>query len=148
MKECCCEENENIYEHAFSGSTIKGMRSYCQPSHDRRPSQVAIHVGTTTSLIEKKSELQISREIIWLANEIRSSGARVITSGLIARFDYLEPKRVRVNYLLKDMCQKEGITLIDNSNINPAIHLNSSKLHLTRAGGDIFADNLFRASRN
>ena len=65
----------------------------------------------------------------------------MIISGLIARFDYL----VRVNYLLKDICQEEGITLIDNSNINPAKHLNSSKLHLNRAGDDIFADNLFRA---
>ena len=143
-----CEENENIYVHAFSGSTIKDMRSYCQPSLDRRPSQVIIHVGTNDLSDRKKSELQISQEIISLANEIKSSGAKVIISGLIARYDYLEPKRVRVNYLLKDMCQEEGITLIDNSNINPAKHLNSSKLHLNRAGDDIFADNLFRASRN
>ena len=49
-----CEENENIYVHAFSGSTIKDMRSYCQPSLDRRPSQVIIHVGTN-DLSDRKS---------------------------------------------------------------------------------------------
>ena len=143
-----CEENENIYVHAFTGSTIKDMRNYCQPSLDQRPSQVIIHVGTNDLSDRKKSELQISQDMISLANEIRSSGTKVTISGLIAHFDYLEPKRARVNYLLKDMCQEEGITLIDNSNINPAKHLNSSKLRLNRAGDDIFADNLFRASRN
>ena len=79
---------------------------------------------------------------------MRSRGVKVIMLGLIARFYYFEPKRVCVNYLLKDMSQEEGTTLIDNSNINPAKHLDSSKLHINRAGDYIFADNLFRACWN
>ena len=35
----------------------------------------------------------------------------------------------------------------DHTNINPSKHLNRSRIHLNKVGDDIFADNLFNATR-
>ena len=121
---------------------MKDVISYCQPSvegmsekiiqiaHD--PVQIAHESGTNDLSNKKLSEVKIAESIVNLAKSIEEEGVKVIVSGLIARGDYLETKRKRVNLIIADMCRDENFRFADHPNIEPLQHLNRSKLHLNR----------------
>ena len=123
------------------------MRSYIEPSIDRKPDTIILHCGTNDLRLKDKREVEISKEIIDIAKQIQSNKIDIIVSGLIARGDELEHKREKTNYILRDMCYEESITYTDHPNIEANIHLNRSKLHLNRYGDSILAANLLKASR-
>ena len=58
-----------------------------------------------------------------LAKSIEKKGVKVIAPCLIARGDYLETKRKRVNLILADMCRDEEFRFVDYPNIEPLQHL-------------------------
>ncbi len=140
-----CASSANIYVKSFSGSTIDDMKSYVEPSIARKPNRIILHVGTN-DLGKEKSDVDIASGIITLAKYIKSHGIQVVVSGLVPRYDKLEPERVKVNFVLRDMCNVESIEYLDHSNIDPSKHLNRSKLHLNSTGDGIMADNLFKAT--
>ena len=142
-----CDENENIFVKPFSGSTVKDMNSYCQPVIDRAPDQILLHVGTNDLSNKQKSDVNIAQDIIDLAKRIKSHHINVVVSGLVPRYDGYEPKRVRVNYILRDLCSEHKFKYCEHSNIDASSHLNRSKVHLNKAGVSIFANNLFEATR-
>ena len=69
---------------------------------------------------EEKVTNKITKEIVDLALLIRNKGISVVVSGLVPRYDYLEPKRVKVNYVLRDLCAENNLPYTDHSNINPS----------------------------
>ena len=142
-----CSSNENIHVRSFSGATTKDMNSYIQPTIDRSPDCILLHVGTNDLANKTKTEVEIAKEIVDLALLIRNKGITVVVSGLVPRYDYLEPKRVKVNYVIRDLCAENNLSYTDHTNINPSKHLNRSRIHLNKVGDDIFADNLFNATR-
>ena len=142
-----CNINEEIVIKCFPGATVKDMRSYIEPSIDRKPDTIILHCGTNDLRRKDKTEVEISKEIIYIAKQIQSNKIDIIVSGLIARGDELEHKREKTNYILRDMCYEESITYTDHPNIEAYIHLNRSKLHLNRYGDSILAANLLKASR-
>ena len=72
--------------------------------------------------------------MINLAKSTRSNEINVCVSGLIAREDDLESKRVKTNLILSDMCSEEKIKVVDQTNILTRKHLNGSTLHLNQKG--------------
>lgn len=142
-----CGDNENIFVKPFSGSTVKDMNSYCQPVIDRAPDQILLHVGTNDLSNKQKSDVKIAQDIIDLAKRIKSHHINVVVSGLVPRYDRFEPKRVRVNHILRDLCLEHELKYCEHSNIDASNHLNRSKVHLNKAGVNIFANNLLEATR-
>ena len=141
-----CNKNEYVHVYDFPGATIKDMKSYSLPSIEKKPDMLILHCGTN-DLKTKKSEVEISEEIISLAKSVQSNGIDVLVSGLIARGDELEGKRQKTNFVLSDMCFESSITFVDHPNIQANKHLNRSHLHLNRLGDNILATNLLEASR-
>ena len=141
-----CNKNEYVHVYDFPGATIKDMKSYSLPSIEKKPDMLILHCGTN-DLKTKKSEVEISEEIISLAKSVQSNGIDVLVSGLIARGDELEGKRQKTNFVLSDMCFESSITFVDHPNIQADKHLNRSHLHLNRFGDNILATNLLEASR-
>ena len=133
-------QNEDILIYSFPGATVNDMHSYCKPLIDRAPDTVILHCGTN-NLRSKKSDIEISTEIVTLAKSIASKGIRVCVSGLIMKGDALEDKRNKTNHILRDMCQEEKIKFLENGNIDAEKHLNNSNLHLNRYGDSILANN-------
>ena len=95
----------------------------------------------------KKNEVQIAEEMFGLAKSIEQEKISTTVSGLIARKDPFEERRRRVNLILADMCFESKLRYIDHPNIDPAKHINRSKLHLNSHGDNILMDNLFKASK-
>ena len=89
--------------------------------------------------------MQISQATINMAKSIRSTEINVCISGLIARGDDLESKRMKTSLLY--MYSEEKIAFVDHPNILAGKNLNVSKLHLNRKGDSILAANILKASR-
>ena len=142
------ENIENISVKVFNGATVKDMISYCQPSVERKPDKIILHAGTNDLSNKKLSEVKIAESIVQLAKSIEEKGVKVVVSGLIARGDYLETKRKRVNLILADMCRDERFRFVDHPNIEPLQHLNRSKLHLNREGDNILAENFLEVCKS
>ena len=66
-------------------------------------------------------------------------------SNIVARGDRWNECVSQVNNILKAKCSREGLPFIDNSNIEPAHHLNRSNLHLNSEGTRMIANNFLRA---
>ena len=142
-----CGSEENVYVKSFSGSTVSDMESYVKPTIDRKPDCIVLHVGTNDLGKKSKSEVEIAESIVNLAKNIAESGIKPIVSAIVPRYDALEPKRVKVNYVLRDLCQENKISYTDHANIDPSKNLNRSKVHLNKSGIDIFANNLFEVTK-
>ena len=93
----------------FNGATVRDMISYCQPLVGRKPDKIILRAGTNDLSNKKLSEVKVTESIMQLAKSIEDKGVKVIVSGLIARGDYLEAKRKRVNLILADMCRDENV---------------------------------------
>ena len=119
------------------------MESYIKPTMDRQPDCIVLHVGTNDLGKRSKSEVEIAENIVNLAKNIERSGIKPVVSALVPRYDALEPKRVKVNFVLRDLCEENKISYTDHANIDPSKNLNRSKIHLNKSGVDIFTNNLF-----
>ena len=87
------ENNENISVKVFDGAIVKDMISYCQPSVERKPDKIILHVGSNDLSNKRLNEVKIAESIVQLAKSIEEKGVKLVVSGLIARGDYLETKR-------------------------------------------------------
>ena len=81
------------------------MHSYAIPTIEKKPNLIVLHAGTNDLPWrrgdEEKSEVQISDEIIKLANEIKENSIEVIISSLVARGNGYEEKRKKsISFLL------------------------------------------------
>ena len=142
-----CGSEENVYVKSFNGSTVSDMESYVKPTIERKPDCIVLHVGTNDLGKKSKSEVEIAESIVNRAKNIAKSGIKPIISAIVPRYDALEPRRVKVNYVLRDLCEENKISYTHHANINPSKNLNRSKVHLNKSGVDIFANNLFEVAK-
>ena len=99
------------------------------------------HVGTNDIKSEKTAS-QIANSITELANSLKNETNSVHVSLIVPRNDNLNNKVNEVNSHLTNMCQQRNIKVISHTNtIDPAKHLNESKLHLNKYGTIEFAKN-------
>ena len=147
-----CGDNCNVYVKSFPGATTKDMYSYSQPSIERKPDIAILHVGTNDLVTrrgeEMKSEVEIAKGIVDLADHIRSHDIEVVVSGIIARGEkHLDKKREKVNFILEDLCSEKKLAFTDHPNIEATKHLNRSKLHFNSLGDTILTNNLLSSLR-
>ena len=132
--------NVNVYIKPFSGATIDCMKSYVQPSMKYNPNVVILNTGTNDLRSNKQPE-RIADDILNLALSINSNDNEIAISGIVPRNDALNPKGIAVNNFLKQKLPQNGISFINNDNIDPKMHLNNSGLHPNYKGVEILAKN-------
>ena len=120
------------------------MHSYAQPSKEFNNDLVILHCGTN-DLRTEKEPLEIAKEVIELALEMKSTNNEVMVSGIVSRRYKLNDKSKEVNKLLQSLCISKKLLFIDNSNINPVYRLNNSGLHLNMRGSFTLGSNLVNA---
>ena len=68
---------------------------------------------------------------------------KVIVSGIVPRNDNLQKLGNDVNIELEKCCREVNIPFVDHTgNINPKIHLERDKLHLSRTGAVLLSENV------
>ena len=105
-----CNANETIAINSVPGASVEDMRSYCQPTINKKPKGIILRCGTS-NLRTNETEVQISQAIINLAKSIRSHEINVCVSGLIARGDDLESKRMKTNLSLSYVFRRKDYIL-------------------------------------
>ncbi len=134
---------ENVFVRSFAGANTDAMNSYVCPTIKKAPNRIILHCGTN-DLRSKESPWIIAENIIELAKQMESRETEVIVSGIVQRADELNGKALEVNRALERECDRMKLKYIDNSNIDPKLHLNRSGLHLNYAGTVILANNFIR----
>ena len=66
----------------FNRANIKDMHSYAEPTIERKPNLIILHIGTN-DLAQRRNEaeksgVQIAHEVIELANEMRVNDTEVV----------------------------------------------------------------------
>ena len=116
----------------FSAAKTTDMYDYIKPTQrDFKPGIFVLHVGTN-DLPLYKSPKEISEDIITLAESMKTEKNEIVSS-MVCRADSFREKVDEVNAHLEEICAEKDIAIITDSNINPKIHLNKSKLHLNDA---------------
>ena len=119
----------------FSGCSTRDMFDYINPTINRKPDQLIVHVGTN-SLRDSPNPTECAGEIIDLANSIKDSlpTTELVLSALITG---------EVNKILRQHCDKKRWNILEHSNITKR-HLNRSGLHLNKVGTTHLACNLIQ----
>ena len=134
------KNDRNVYVKSFSGATVDCMHSYVCPTIKKNLKTIILHCGTN-DLRRSQNACNIARDIFELAGTLETGSNSVMISGLVPRGDSLNGKATEVNKLLKQICISKNLKFIDNSNIDPSIHLNCSRLHLNDRGNTLLANN-------
>ena len=117
---------------SFSGATTGRMVDYVKPSLKYNPDLIILHTGVN-NLRSKQSPEIIAEDIVKLARDIKTDSNEIIISGLVARNHDLNYKGEQVNEYLISKCFERNFYFINNSNIDPRLHLNSTN-HLNFKG--------------
>ena len=117
--------DENVHVKSFSGATVMCVNSYVCPTMKKNAKTIILQCGTN-DLKSSRAACNIAKDIIDLAETLETGNNSVIVSGLVPRDDLLNGKATEVNKVLKRLCQSKNLELIDNSNIDPSIHLTAA----------------------
>ena len=124
------------------------MKDYVKPCiREKNPDNVIFHFGRNELSSELPPE-RIAKSIIGVAKNTQSDSRIVSISGIVPRNDNFNIKATEVNKELSKMCDKEKLLFLSHSNINPKIHLNKSKLHLSRNGYEKLGKNFVNVIRD
>ena len=110
----------------------------------KSPSRIILHCGTN-DLNKNQSPWTIAEDVIELAKAMESKDTEVLISGIVQRRDEFNGKALEVNKALERECERMRLGFIDNSNIDPDLHLNGSGLHLNMEGTIMLANNFIKA---
>ena len=110
------------------------MTHYIQPTLERKPQRIVLHIGTND--LRNSSPEKVADNIVDLAREIEmKSDAKVIISELTTRTDKLSDESAvkSTNKRLRRFCNQNNWKLIQHNNITKQ-GLNKGGLHLNEAG--------------
>ena len=142
------DQNHNVYVRSFSGAKVKCMKDYVNPCiRKKNPDYIIFHVGTNGLNSELPPE-RIAKSIIDVAKNTKSDSRIVGIPGIVPRNDKFNIKVTEVNKEFSKICDKEKLLFLSQSNNNPKIHLNKSKLHLNRNGYKKLGKNFVNFVRN
>ena len=124
----------------FNSAKVRCMHDHVKPTvRDFDPDHIILHRGTN-DLNSVRTSSQIAREVIDLANSLKSDKNKISISLLTPRCDKLNNKASEVNNRLINMCSHRNIAYIDHSSSIKQNHINESKVHLNRYGTVVFAN--------
>ena len=110
------------------------MFDYIKPiQSDFDPDAYILQTGTNDLTTDKKPD-KICSEISELVKVLKTNKNEIIISNIVPRGDACNTKVEKVNSLLKQFCENNGIDLILHDNINAKRHLNEGKLQLNDTG--------------
>ena len=93
-----------------------------------------IHIDTN-DLTTDKTPNKIFAEILHLIKELKKDENKIVVSTIVPRGDAYNTKAGKVNTLLIEFYENNGIETISHDNINEKKHLkNKGKLHLNDKG--------------
>ena len=99
-----------------------------------------LHIGTNDLTTDKKPDETCS-EISRLVKVLKINKNKIVISTIVPRGDACNTKVEKVNSLLKEFCENNGIDLILHVNIIVKRHLNKGRLHLNDTGISRFVRN-------
>ena len=139
--------NYSSFFQSFPGVNSFKLKHHVEPILKEEKRDLAIiHCGTNDlcprTPTRALSDVEIVKEIEEIGINCKNADVKkIIISGIITRNDIdIEPKRIRVNNLLKSMCDKNGFQYVSNDNINES-QLWKDGLHLSHRGLCTLADN-------
>ena len=117
------------------------MLDYVKPiKRDLDPEAYVIHIGTNNLGTDKIPD-EILSEVMRLIKGLKTYKNKIVISTIVLRGNAYNTKAGKVNTLLKEFCENNGIDTISYDNINVKKHLNKGKLHLIDKGISSFARN-------
>ena len=125
---------ERVVVKSFAGATSSEMTHYIQPTLERKPQRIVLHIGTND--LRNSSPEKVADNLVDLAREIEmKSDAKVIISALTTRTDKLSDESAvkSTNKRLRRFCNQNNWKLIQHNNITKQ-GLNKGGLHLNEAG--------------
>ena len=133
--------NDNAVKRVFPGSTASQLNHFVHASlEDDKPTTVIICVGTNNLTKKKQNPLDITNEIINIAETCRKGGVQeTFISSLTCRRSH-QREINEVNKLLMYYASIYNYTCIDNACIRNE-HLWKNGLHLVAEGTSILAEN-------
>ena len=131
----------NIRIRRCPGDTTKDLVDHVKPIARKQPDLVLFHFGTNDITNEVNTEEHMQKAIDHLRKEAPNTDIAV--SLCTRRFDQpgADKKIASCNKVLKDICSRNNLRSIDNSNIDESC-LGIKKLHLNRKGTSYLANNL------
>lgn len=128
---------------SFSGATCGDMNHYLQPTIDKDPAKIILHIGTND--LKDRDPNTVADHIVDLARKIENqSSAQVILSEVVSRSDDVSNESVKAtNKKLRKFCTQNGWQLVQHNNISNNC-LNKSGLHLNERGNNIMFNNFVK----
>ena len=121
----------------FLAAKSTDILDYVSPiQRDLDPEAYVIHIGTNDLTTDKTPD-KIFSAILRLIKELKTDKNKIA----VPRGDTYNTKAEKVNTLLKEFCENNGIDTISHDNINVKKHLNKGKLQLNDKGISSFARN-------
>ena len=100
------------------------MYDHLKPTlRDFNPDLFTIHVGINDLPLNKTSN-EIAEEIVNLSESAKKPSSNIVISDIVTPEDSYKTKADEVNKILEEICDKKGIPLIRNNNINSKRYLN------------------------
>ena len=125
----------------FLAAKTVHMFDYVKPiQRDFDPDAYILHIGTNDLTTDKKPD-EICSEISRLVKVLKINKNKIVISAIVPRGDACNTKVEKVNSLLKEFCENNGIDLILHVNIIVKRHLNKGRLHLNDTGISRFVRN-------
>ena len=100
----------------FLAAKALDMFDYVKPiQRDFDPDAYILHIGTNDLTTDKKPD-EICSEILRLVKVLKTNENKIVTSTIVPRGDACNAKVEKVNSLLKEFCENNGIDLISHDN--------------------------------
>ena len=116
------------------------VKDYFKPFLRESINHFTIHVGTNNISDQNKSPESIAESIGNLTTDIKNQSHDVTISNIIQRKDKWNKKVDEANNILKELCKRKNIYLINNSTSNKMLHFNRRKIHLSKKGSAILGE--------
>ena len=118
------------------------MFDYVKPvQRDLDLEAYVIHTETNDVMTDKTPH-EICSEILRLIKELKADKNKIVVSSIILRGDTYNTKVEKLNTLLKEFCENNGVDTISHNNIKVKKHLNKGNLHLKDKSVSSFVRNL------
>ena len=114
----------------FSETNNADTNHYKNPTQDKSPAEIKIHVGLSSDLSSDKDQKDIANDIMQLGKSVKTDANKVAVSSILPKKHKFNSKEKEVNTHLQDICSSKNLPLITHSNINPHQHINVKGLHL------------------
>ena len=140
---------QRVAVKSIAGSKIEDMEDYLKPLLRKTADEIILHVGTN-NVKDSESSQKIAESISKLGGQIKenSPNTKVAISSIIIRKDKacIRNKIKHINVILKNICDQNGWTFIDNRNID-FFCLNRRGIHLNRRGSSLVTQNFLNHLR-